>query len=211
MEVLKLNPLEKQNAICFILKRTDQGYNPRDFKQFKKFVTESNINLITFDVNNDNTEHFRVCKLYTQVKNLSLPQYCLDVPEYAKGYLMEEIFEKEELLTELQDEYEELDDKKSFKAQNLLSWVEILKDEIQEKIDFYKYDLRPQWITKKILDLLRNIEQKETKLVHFSQKDVLSDIIDLLKEMKVNVKIVDEKSKFNYTNINYKQEEVKQW
>ncbi|MGV9200129.1 MAG: hypothetical protein ACOC44_18550 [Promethearchaeia archaeon] len=211
MEVLKLKPLRNKKVMCFVLKRNDKGYSTNEFNKLRSFIDEADITFMTFDVYKEEIESFRKTNLYQQFNTEEIPEFCLDVPEYAKGYLMEEIFEKEGLLNELSSEYENLPDKNSFKAQNLNSWIEILKDEIKEKKEFYEFDLRPQWITKKILDLAKNTDQKKVSLIHFAQEIVLSETLEQLADLEVNMKIVDDKSKINSININYKQEEVKQW
>ena len=52
--------------------------------------------------------------------------------ELREGYLNAEIEKKKEQLKEYEEEYNQLEDKDSIKAQYLDSWIFVLKEEIEE-------------------------------------------------------------------------------
>jgi len=52
--------------------------------------------------------------------------------EMKEDYLNAEVFKKREQLMEYEEEYNQLEDKDSIKAQYLDSWIFVLKEEIEE-------------------------------------------------------------------------------
>lgn len=163
--------------------------NP-DTSKLKEFLKKKNIDFVTVDFQVDMKE-FNKTPFAKTLAELEIPYYQVDIPDYAMGYLYEEIIEKQEFQNELFDEYERMNDKESYKGQSLKNWIDLLGEEIQEKEIFLSLKLRPQWIVKKMLDIANKFENKEVLFIHFVQEDICEDIcpqvVENLRELEVKV------------------------
>lgn len=191
MEVLELKPLKNKKIVAyFFSKQTSADLNEINTEELKRFLKEKKIDFVTvdFDVN---MKDFNGNEFAKTLVNSKIPYYQVDIPEFAMGYLYEEIVEKEELIEDLIQEYQSMQDKESYKGQSLKNWIDMLNLEIQEKEIFLSLRLRPQWIVKKMLDLAKKVEGKAVSFIHFVQKDICEDIcsqvIESLREMEVKV------------------------
>lgn len=80
-------------------------------------------------------------------------------------------------------------DKDSFKGQNLLSWIDMLTQEVKEEYKFLEFKLRPQWIVKEILDIIKSYQDEEITLAHFAKEKTITEVLTLLKEVEIEVVI----------------------
>jgi hypothetical protein len=80
-----------------------------------------------------------------------------------------------------------LKDKSSFKAQNLHSWIALLKDEVKEKEEFMRTELTPQWIAKKITEIVKYYDDDTIYLVHFAPAGALFKLRQIFKEIEMQV------------------------
>lgn len=145
------------------------------------------------------------------MEQYKIPYYTVDIPEYAMGYLMTEIIEKEEQVNELIEEFLSMKNKESIKGLNLKSWIDFLKEEIDEKKLFLQLKLRPQWIAKKILDIIRSKNNNEITFIHFAQDKIFNEIMNLLKDLDIKVKDYEEKKEIFTLNLITNEEVIEQW
>lgn len=191
MEVLELKPVKNKKIIAYMSSKENVKYfqNP-DTSKLKEFLKKKNIDFVTVDFQVDMKE-FNKTPFAKTLAELEIPYYQVDIPDYAMGYLYEEIIEKQEFQNELFDEYERMNDKESYKGQSLKNWIDLLGEEIQEKEIFLSLKLRPQWIVKKMLDIANKFENKEVLFIHFVQEDICEDIcpqvVENLRELEVKV------------------------
>ncbi|MFX1394469.1 MAG: hypothetical protein ACFFAH_12965 [Promethearchaeota archaeon] len=211
MEVLELKSLKNKNISVYLIEKPIRAINMSKIQCLVKFLTEKDIKFITIDMENENLKDFKESNLGILLEKLDAPYYSLDIPEYAKGYLFNEILEKEEQVDELLTEYSLMKNQKSFKGQNLKCWIEMLEDEVRQKIEFYSLKLRPQWITKKILDIIKSVKSEEICFVHFAKKDIFLEMASLFKELDIEVIAFNKKENVVAFNIITNQEEIEQW
>jgi len=191
LDVLELKPVKNKKIIAYMSSKENVKYfqNP-DTSKLKDFLKKKNIDFVTVDFQVDMKE-FNKTPFAKTLDELEIPYYQVDIPDYAMGYLYEEIIEKQEFQNELFDEYERMNDKESYKGQSLKNWIDLLGEEIQEKEIFLSLKLRPQWIVKKMLDIANNCEGKEILFIHFVQEDICEDIcpqvVENLRELEVKV------------------------
>ena len=126
-----------------------------------------------------------------------------DIPEYAMGYLYEEVVEKQRLQNELFEEYDNMEDKESYKGMSLKNWIDMLSEEIQQKEIFLSLKLRPQWIVKKMLDLCKGVKKETVSFVHFVQEDICEDICPQVVEnlRDLGVRVISYNKKHTIQNI----------
>ena len=177
--------------------------NP-DTSKLRDFLRKKNINFVTVDFQ-VNMKEFSKTHFAQLLDELKISYYQVDIPEFAMGYLYQEILEKQELLDELYEEYEKEDNKESYKMISLRNWIDMLAEEVQEKEIFLSLKLRPQWIVKKMLDLARNykIDTDTISFVHFIQEDICEDICPQVTEnlRDLGVKVISYNKKHTVQNI----------
>ena len=203
MEVLKLKPIKSKKIFSYMFSKV----NSRDLlsiniKELTTFLKSKGIKFITIDFD-VNMKEFCKTEFAQMLENLKIPYYQVDIPEFAMGYIYQEILEKEELAVDLTKEYQSLEDRDSYKGQSLKNWIDLLNLEIQEKEIFISLRLRPMWIVKKMLDIARTYKDKEVAFVHFVQTDICEDICSQVVEQlrDVNVKVIQYNKKHTIKNI----------
>jgi len=206
MEVLEIKPVSNKEIKVYMINRTKikLGYNTDIFSCI-------DLDFATIDVENENLRSFNKSPLTKLLEQFEIPYYTVDIPEYAKGYLNEEIIEKEDLVNELVEEFLKMSDKNSLKGLNLKSWIDVLKDEIEEKRLFLKLKLRPQWIVKKILDIIRSDKKRKITFVHFAQDNVFMETMKLLKELNMEIRIYEQEEEILTFNLIINTEEISKW
>jgi len=203
MEVLELKPIKNKKIVSYMTSKENIKYfqNP-DTSKLRDFLKKKNINFVTVDFQ-VNMREFSKTSFAQLLDELKIPYYQVDIPEFAMGYLYEEILEKQELLNELYEEYEKENDKESYKMISLRNWIDMLAEEIQEKEIFLSLKLRPQWIVKKMLDLAHNYKVDTISFVHFVQEDICEDICPQITEnlRDLGVKVISYNKKHTVQNI----------
>ena len=165
----------------------------------------------TIDIENENLRNFNKSSLAKLLVEFEIPYYIVDIPEYAMGYLIEEIIEKEDHVNELIEEYLSIEHKDSLKCLNLKSWIDVLTDEIEEKRLILQLKLRPQWLAKKILDLIRSNKKKKITFVHFAQDKIFIETMNLLKDLNIEIRIFEQEIEPLNFNLIIKKGEIGQW
>ena len=191
MEVLDLKPVKNKKIIAYMSSKENGRYfQNKDTSKLTDFLKKKDVNFVTVDFQVDMKE-FKKTPFAQTLDKLGIPYIQVDIPDYAMGYLYEEIVEKQELQNELFEEYDNMSDKESFKGQSLKNWIDMLSEEIQEKEIFLSLKLRPQWIVKKMLDFANHFENEVVSFVHFVQEDICEDIcpqvVANLRDLRVKV------------------------
>ncbi len=206
MEVLELKPITNKKITIYLIDKIRINPKLNDIDTLKELVSNNEVSFITLEINNENFKDFKNSNLSIVLNALDLEFHLLDMPEYAYGYLFEEINKKEEQIGELLTEYRNLDDKNSFKGLNLKSWIDVLKKEVNHDNKILETKTRPQWIVKKILDLARLHENEDLSLIHFFHERTLSEITKQLRELHIEVIVYELNNFHNIQNIIIKQE-----
>ena len=120
MEVLDLKKPRAKKIIAYMAKSERNDVKEGRLAGLEDFIKEKGVNFLTIDFNID-MKSFKVTDFGKALDKKGIPFYQVDIPEYAMGYIYEEISEKEELLNSLCDEYENMEDKDSFKGESILS------------------------------------------------------------------------------------------
>ena len=191
MEVLDLKPVKNKKIIVYMSSKENAKYFQNvDHSKLVEFLKKNNIDFVTVDFQVDLKE-FSKTQFAQTLNELEIPYFQLDIPDYAMGYLYQEVIEKQEFQNELFEEYESMEDKNSYKGLSLKNWIDMLAEEIQEREIFLSLKLRPQWIVKKMLDLALSFEKDVVFFVHFVQEDICEDIcpqvVENLRELGVKV------------------------
>ncbi len=191
MEVLEFKPIRDKKIVVYMSSKENAKYfQNTDNSKLIEFLKKKNIDFVTVDFQVDIKE-FRTTPFAQTLNELDIPYFQLDIPDYAMGYLYQEIIEKQQFQNELFEEYENMEEKESFKGLSLKNWIDMLGEEIQEREIFLSLKLRPQWIVKKMLDLALSYKKDTVTFVHFVKEDICEDIcpqvVENLRELKVKV------------------------
>lgn len=203
MEVLDLKPVKNKKIIAYMSSKENGRYfQNKDTSKLTDFLKKKDVNFVTVDFQVDMKE-FKKTPFAQTLDKLGIPYIQVDIPDYAMGYLYEEIVEKQELQNELFEEYDNMSDKESFKGQSLKNWIDMLSEEIQEKEIFLSLKLRPQWIVKKMLDFANRFENEVVSFVHFVQEDICEDICpQVVADLRdLGVKVISYTKKHTIQNI----------
>lgn len=193
MEVLDLKPVKGKQVFVYLIGKEDKKMVVNERMMMKEVLNETPFKFTTIDPSYDNLKTFRQTSLAEMLNDHNLPCYEVDIPEYAQGYLEAEIAEKKERIAGLISEYENITDKTTFKAQNLKSWIDLVTDEVTEKEDFMTLKLRPQWIVKKILDIVKIAASNEetVRVLHFTSKKLIPELKKQLEDLLVKTTVVE--------------------
>lgn len=203
MEVLEFKPIGDKKIVVYMSSKENAKYfQNNDNSKLIEFLKKKNIDFVTVDFQVDIKE-FRTTPFAQTLNELDIPYFQLDIPDYAMGYLYQEIIEKQQFQNELFEEYENMEDKESLKGLSLKNWIDMLGEEIQEREIFLSLKLRPQWIVKKMLDLSLSYKKDNVAFVHFVQEDICEDICPQVVEhlRELNVKVISYNKKHTIQNI----------
>ncbi|MHA1195465.1 MAG: hypothetical protein ACTSRH_05090 [Promethearchaeota archaeon] len=192
MEVLEIKPIKNKKIVAYISSKENvKFFQNEDTTKLVEFLEKNNIDFVTVDFQ-VNLKEFSKTPFAQTLRKLKIPYFQVDIPEYAMGYLYQEIVEKQELQNELFEEYERMEDKDSYKGLSLKNWIDMLGEEIQEKEIFLSLKLRPQWIVKKMIDIALSYNKNTITFVHFIQEDICEDICpEITKNLReLGVKVV---------------------
>lgn len=207
MEVLELKPIRNKTVVIYLIDKTRINSQLSDIDILKALVDKNIIDFITVDKNSVNFKTFKNSNLSRVLNALNVEYYLLDMPEYAYGYLYEEITKKEEQIKDLLEEYRIMDDKDSFRGLNLKSWIDVLKKEVFQEKNILEIKIRPQWIVKKTLDLIKKQKNENVSLIHFTNEKALPEITKQLINLHIEAIVYDFNSIYNIPYLIIKQEE----
>ena len=192
MEVLELKSPKDAKIIVYMAKSEKSDIQKGFDGKVISFIKEKGVKFVTIDFQID-IKSFKTTDLGKALEKSGIPFYQVDIPEYAMGYIYEEIIEKEELMNELCDEYESMEDKDSYKGESLKNWIDLLHEEIQQKENYISLKLRPQWIVKKMLDLVKCHKANKVVFLHYVQTDICEDICPQVTRQlrEVGVKVIN--------------------
>lgn len=203
MEVLDLKPVKNKKLIAYMSSKENGRYfQNKDTSRLTDFLKKEEVNFVTVDFQ-VNMKEFKKTPFAQTLDKLGIPYIQVDIPDYAMGYLYEEIVEKQELQNELFEEYDNMKDKETLKGQSLKNWIDMLSEEIQEKEIFLSLKLRPKWIVKKMLDFASSFENEVVSFVHFVQEDICEDICpQVVSDLRnLGVKVISYTKKHTIQNI----------
>jgi len=196
MEILELKPLKKKKVYLYLIKHKDNDFSHLNLNHLSDFIEENKFRFAIIDFNNNSSKESYIEPLTKFLEDFNIPHYDIDIPEGVKNYLLVEILEKEVLLKELEEEFENInpEDLESYKAQSLKSWIDLLKRELENQKRNLEYNVKPSWIVKKALDIIRNIKYDRFSIMHFAPETLFNQLKALFEEYNIKVIKIDNKN-----------------
>jgi hypothetical protein len=167
------NPQNKTIFVILTKKEHNAMLNEQLFNLCEDFLDEHQFDFVTVDLEGESI--FNPKSLVKIIGKCPVESHGIDIPSFAKSYLQAEIDELNEKVQDLAAEYETIE-KDSFKAQNLDSWIAVLKSEIIEKESKIDADIKPKWIVKRIIDLAAKSMEDEVHVLHFCPERMLESL-----------------------------------
>ncbi len=202
MEILEIKPLKNKKIKLYLIRDDNKRITHFDHNHLRDILEQESFRFAVIDLNDKELKKSYSYPLMDFLDKNKIPYYSVDIPSSVKDYLYVEILENEAQINELEMEYENLitDSKEidSFKAQNLKSWIDLLKNEVVSKKRFLEATVKPRWILKQILDIAKNINNDKFSIMHFTHGELYSELKRLFEQY--NIKVI----KYDINKINIK-------
>lgn len=181
----------KQINIVLVEKENKYVLNHERLNLCDDVLKQYQFDFATMDLEGSRLENFNPKPLIWILGTCTVPAYGIDMPEYARNYVVQEIDDLKEQVHELEEEYEKMD-KNTFKAENLESWIEMLKGDIQDKETGLETEVKPKWIAKRIFDIAARFDGEDVLVLHFTPKKLFDVVKGFLEEFDgVTVAVLD--------------------
>ncbi len=190
MEVLELHPIKNKTVNIYLIRREDRDLLSLHHSNLEKIIEAEKFKFAIVDFNDPDVKKYYQTPLSKFTEKFHLPYYEVEIPESIKSYFYVELLDLEVQLEELEQEYEKLllnNQKETFKAQSLNSWIYLLKDKVEYTKNLLEYTIKPKWIVKKILDVVNNIKNDNLSIIHFAHEDLISELKKLFEEYNIKV------------------------
>nr|MDO8084323.1 hypothetical protein [Candidatus Sigynarchaeum springense]MDO8116459.1 hypothetical protein [Candidatus Sigynarchaeota archaeon] len=158
-------PGNKTIFVVLTKKENNALLNEQRYNLCEEVLNAHSFDFVTVDMEGES--RFNPKSLVKVIGKCPIESYGIDVPELAAGYLRQEIDDKKEQAAGLEKEYEALADKTSAMAQNMASWIDVLKSEAQELESKLETEVKPKWLVKRILDIAAKFPEDEVYVLHF--------------------------------------------
>ena len=126
-----LNIETPQNKTIFIVltkKENNALLNEQRYNLCEEVLNEHHFDFVTVDMEGE-AHPLNPKSLVKVIGKCPIESYGIDVPAFAAGYLRQEVDDKKEQAASLEKEYTSMVDKASTMAQNMASWISVLKSE----------------------------------------------------------------------------------
>ena len=190
MEVLELKSVKKKKIYLYLIKKENRGLNESEYDNLEDLIKNKKFRFAIVDFNDTDSKEMYRNALIKFLDKFKLPYYNIDIPEKAKSYLYHEILRQEVQISELEAEYDKFylnGEEESFKAQNLKTWIDLLKKEVAYKKEHLELVVKPKWIVKEILDIVKEIKNDHLSILHFAPEEVLNELKELFEEYNIKV------------------------
>ena len=191
MEILEIKPLKNKKIKLYLIRDDNKRVTPFDHNHLRDILEQESFRFAVIDLNDKDLKKSYSYPLMDFLDKNKIPYYSVDIPSSVKDYLYVEILENEAQINELEMEYENLitdsNEIDSFKAQNLKSWIDLLKNEVESKKRFLEATVKPRWILKQILDIAKNINNDKFSIMHFTHGELYSELKKLFEQYDIKV------------------------
>ena len=190
MEVLELKSVKKKKIYLYLIKKENRGLFESEYDNLEDLIKNKKFRFAIVDFNDTDSKQMYHNALIKFLDKYKLPYYNIDIPEKAKSYLYHEILRQEVQISELEAEYDKFylnGEEESFKAQNLKTWIDLLKKEVAYKKEHLELIVKPKWVVKEILDIVKEIKNDHLSILHFAPEEVLNELKELFEECNIKV------------------------
>ncbi len=193
MNTLNIETPENKTIFVVLTKKENNALlNEQRYNLCEEVLNEHSFDFVTCDMEGESK--FNPKSLVRILGKCPIESYGVDVPELAAGYLRQEIDDKKEQAASLEKEYSALADKTSAMAQNMASWIDVLKSEAKELEVKLEVEVKPKWLVKRILDIAAKFADDEVYVLHFGVEKCLPALKTAFASVEnVKVSVLDAK------------------
>nr|MDO8109988.1 hypothetical protein [Candidatus Sigynarchaeota archaeon] len=194
MNTLNITPPENKTVFVILTKKENNALlNEQRYNICEEVLNEHSFDFVTVDMEGESK--FNPKSLVKVIGKCPIESHGVDVPEFAMGYLRQEIDNLKEEAAGLQKEYDMLGDKTTTMAQNMESWISVMKSEIAEKETALEMETKPAWLVKRIFDIASKFTEDEVYVLHFGVEKLLPKMKALFEAAgHVKVAILDSRT-----------------
>ena len=216
MKALEITPLEeKRLRVIIVEKEYSEPFWPKKFQNdtekkmlsifkpsiafcsfLEKLVEEVAPDFATEELGERSIEDFKENAISKVFQKKNVPFFAVDIDENAKGYLLSNLEEKEELMDNILKRLEELPQEEgTYEKEYLTAYAQCLQEEIEEIKREIKFSVRESWIVMGILDNAKKIEKDSVVCVHIASPEHVDGVKKLLESVDVEVEVVKPEKK----------------
>lgn len=185
------SPENKTIFVVLTRKENNALLNEQRYNLCEEVLNEHSFDFVSVDMEGEGK--FNPKSLVKVIGKCPIESHGIDVPEFAMGYLQQEIDNLAEQVAALEREHAKMDPS-TLKAQNMASWIDVMKDEMREKRERIDTDIRPKYIAKRIIELASRFDMDEVYVLHFGCEQTLGTVKAVLDEVDgVKAAILDSK------------------
>jgi hypothetical protein len=165
------NPQNKTVYVVLTKKENNALLNEQRYNLCEEVLNEHSFDFVTVD--SEGESKFNPKSLVKLIGKCPIESHGIDVPEFAAGYLRQEIDDKKEQAASLEKEYAAVADKTGTMALNMASWIAVIKSEAQELEAKLEGEVKPKWLVSRILDIATKFTEDEVYVLHFGVEKFL--------------------------------------
>ncbi len=195
MNTLNITPPENKTVYVVLTKKENNALlNEQRYNLCEEVLNEHSFDFVTVDMEGESK--FNPKSLVKVIGKCPIESHGIDIPAFANGYLTQEIDEKKEQVASLEKEYTSVSDKTTIMAQNMASWIDVLKTEVSEMEEKLETEIKPKWLVKRILDITSKKIEDEVYVLHFGVEKILPTMKAFLETIpQVKAAVLDSKIK----------------
>lgn len=197
MNSIVFENLADNNYSVYLMRDKDANIKEDEIESVIDKIKDIPVQFATVDLGYMNSIEFNETYLAEVLKRSKIPYFTIELPHYVKGHFLGQISEIQNKYNELKSTYDLLKDKNTPGAQELSYLIDYYSNELVELKYYINQQIRTRKITKKILEVLKDREDRALTFVHFGEENTFVEIMKQLKEYHVKSNILFiQKSKF---------------
>ena len=197
MNSLMFENLADNKYSVYLMRDKDANIKEDEIESVIDKIKDIPVRFATVDLGYMNSIEFDETYLAEVLKRSKIPYFTIELPHYVKGHFLGQISEIQNKYNELKSTYDLLGDKNTPGAQELSYLIDYYLNELMELKYYINQQVRTGKITKKILEVLKDPEDRDLTFVHFGEENTFVEIMRQLKEFNVKSNILFiQKSKF---------------
>ena len=187
---MMLESLVEKNFPVYFITALDAEILEESIEDLVKKVKNIPVHFATIDLGYTSSKKFNDTYLAKVLHKFEIPYFTIELPYYVKGHYASQISEIQYKYEELRSTYDSLKNKNVSSAQELKYLINYYSNELMELKDHINQKVRITNITKRILELLKDRDDKELIFVHYGEENTFVEIMKQLKEHNVKSSIL---------------------
>ena len=182
--------LAENNFPVYLITELDAEILEESIEDLVEKVKKIPVHFVTIDLGYISSKKFNETYLAKVLSKFNIPYFTIELPFYVKGHYASQISEIQYKYEELKSTYDSLKNKNVSSAQELKYLIDYYSNELMELKYHINQNVRCTTITKKILEVLKDRNDKELTFLHFGEENTFVEIMKRLKKHNVKSNIL---------------------